>query len=476
MRHLPRYGLFAGVTAGLCLLTAMSGVALAGPAAGVKGDPQPELRPFRISNTNSSPGTIAFEPNGSLVAAYDVPSGTTGKITVCTLSRGGRGCAHKVSLGAPSGLGVDTSYGPHLLVTSANHVAVLDDTCCDNVTNGDTLIYSSSDGGKSFGAPVRIGNVAVGGAVQIGNEIVFIGSDFPAGIQVESIPVGASGPPVSVATLNGERGDVGIGTYHGGILAGWDFDGNIESTHVEYAPANSDFNSASSYVKLPTIYGEQIVGMSGNALVTIQSGGKGSLELRLFNGKGFGPEHAVPHTGDSGPEWSGMQQDPSGVTHVFSERADAGYDLIVLSTSSGNHWSSYNAGNATDSYSFAAGLDSHGSGIVLGPGGNLVTAYPVLEAQGASFTLQRSSIRKGKSTTGSGKGSPAGPGRVVTLQVERSGRWHTVATTHEKSGGSFSFTIKGTSAGTFSYRAVISDLAGYLEYGYSNAKSLRVTG
>jgi hypothetical protein len=454
----------------------MSGTALAGLAGGVKGDPQPELKPFTISKADASRGTIAFEPDGSLVAAYDVPGGVTGKIAVCVLGRGGRSCSHKVTLGTPGGLGLDTGYGPDLLVTSANHVAVLEDTCCDNNASGDTLLYSSANGGKSFGAPVRIGGVATGGAVLLGTEIVFIGSDFPQGVQVESVPVGAAGPPASVATLTPNRGDVGIGTYHGGVLAGWDVDAKIESTHVDYAPAHSDFNSPGSYRTLKPIYGEQLIAMSGNALLTVQTGGKQSLELRLFNGKQFGPEHAVPHTANGGPEWFGMQQDPSGVTHVFSERADTGYALVIMSTSSGTHWSSYTAGNAIDSYSFNAGLDSHGSGIVIGPGANQVTAFPVLAAQGVSFTLKSSSIRKGKSTSASGKGSPAATGRIVTLQAERSGRWYAVATTKEKSGGSFSFKIKGTSAGNFTYRAVASDLAGYLQYGYSNAKSLRVTG
>ncbi len=466
----------ASLTVALTLLTVLSGAATASPANGVKGDPQPELSSFKLSSADTSPGTIAFEPNGSLVAAYDVPSGTRGQIVVCTLNRGSRSCGHKVSLSTlSSGDGMDTGSGPRLLVTSANHVAVIEDACCDGNPN-DTVLYASTDGGKSFGTGVRIGNVVSGGAVQVGQDIAVIGSDFPDGIQVESFPVAAPSPPAAVASLSGDRGDVGIASFRGGVLAGWDFDGSSWFTHVEYAPADSDFNSAASYRHIITIKNESLVGLSGNALLTIQQGGAGSLELRLFNGTTFGPEHAVPGTKASGPEWYGVQQDPSGETHVFSERSDKGYDLLILSTRSGTTWSTYNAGNAIDSYSFAAGLDSHGSGIVLGPGGNRVTAYPVLQPQHASFTLKSSSISTGKSTTGSGTGNPVGVGRLVSLQVERSGRWFTVATTHEKSGGKFSFTIKGTSAGTFSYRAVISDLAGYLQYAYSNARSLQVTG
>ena len=478
MRHVRRSVLAVAAASLASLLTAVGGVAaLAAPAGGVKGDPQPEVKPFKISNAQSSPGTIALEPSGSIVTAYDVPSGVTGKIVVCQLNRGARSCARKTSLGALSGDGLDTVYGPKLLVTSANHVAVLADTCCDSNTNGDTLFYSSTNGGTTFAAPVRIGNVTTGAAELIGRDIVFIGSDFPDGIQVESIPLTAAGPPASVATLAGTRGDVGIGSYHGGVLGAFDYDGTILTTYVDYAPAHSDFSSKSSYHKVTTIKNEQLIAISGNALLTIQTGGKQSLELRLFNGKSFGSAHAVPGSSGGGPEWFGMEQDPSGEVHVFEERSGTGYDLVMASTSNGTHWRRpANLGNAITSYSFSAALDSHGSGVVIGPGGNQVWAFPVLATQGVSFALKSSTIKKGKSTTGSGKGSPAGVGRLVELQVERSGRWYTVGTTHEKSGGSFSFTIKGSSKGRFDYRAVVSDLAGYLMFGYSPARSLRVTG
>jgi hypothetical protein len=98
----------------------------------------------------------------------------------------------------------------------------------------------------------------------------------------------------------------------------------------------------------------------------------------------------------------------------------------------------------------------------------------VLAFQHVSFSLNPATITKGHSTTGSGKGSPAAKGRKVELQVEKSGRWFTVATTTEGSGGSFSFTIKGTSTGKFSYRVVASDLPGYLQYGYSKSQTLQV--
>lgn len=298
----------------------------------------------------------------------------------------------------------------------------------------------------------------------IGKQIVFIGADFPQGAQVESVPVGATGQPANVATLAPYRNDVGIGAYHGGVLAGYDNDGKVWQTFVKYAPDHSDFNNSKSYRKVLTINNESLLGVSGSALLTIQTNRKQTVELRLFNGKGFGAAHAVPGTSGGG-------------THVFTERSLSGYDLIEYSTSNGTHWTKRDLGNAIDSFAFAAGLDSRGTGLILGSLGSQVTAYPVLQSQTVSFSLKSSSIRKGKSTTAIGQGSPAGAGRLVTLQVERSGKWYDVkgATAHEKSSGSFSFTIKGTSVGKFSYRAVVSDLADYLLFGYSNARTLRVT-
>jgi hypothetical protein len=93
-----------------------------------------------------------------------------------------------------------------------------------------------------------------------------------------------------------------------------------------------------------------------------------------------------------------------------------------------------------------------------------------------SFSLASSKIAKGSETTGSGTGTPAEVGREVELQVEKSGLWYTTQTAHEGAGGSFSFTIKGNTAGSFDYRAVVSDLSGYQLYGYSTAQPLQVTG
>jgi len=479
MARMRRSALTISTVGLLCLFTVLSGAASAVTAAGgVKGDPQPELKPFVIGASNYAGGSVAIEPNGALVVARGSTSGN-GKVVVCVLARGASKCSSTVTL---SPLGSDDLFGvPEVFIPSANHVTVLAETCCDTNPAGSDLLFSSTDGGRTFAAPKRVGTLGVNAAALIKGDIVFTQSDDNNGAEVESIPVNASGPPGSTAVANSKEAfDVAMGSYKGGALIASDFLGADYTTYVEYAPAGKNFNASGSYLPVGSFSHEQLIAMSGDALLTIKTTGSQALELRLFNGKTFGAAHAVPHSTGGAAEWFTVDQDPRGIVHVFSERAlypSTPYLLYEESTSTGASWSGpVVLGNAISSNTFGVALDSAGSGLVLGTAADAAAwGYPVLATQGASFSLKSATIKRGSSTIGSGSGSPAAHGRVVELQVERSGLWYTVATTRESSTGKFSFTIKGTSAGTFSYRAVVLDLAGYIMYGYSPARSLRVT-
>ena len=464
----------AGAAALLCLFTALGGAASAATnSGGVKGSPQPELKPFTIGKSNN-PGSVAIEPNGGLVVAYGVStSNGDGATAVCLLDRGGHACSTRVTLHPLSG---DEQFGPsEVFIPSANHVDVVQSACCDDSADGGNLLWTSTNGGKTF-TPVRIGSTSMSAAALVGGDIVFTGGDSGSGTQVESIPaVGATGPPattanpISVAVYN-----VGVGSYRNGALIAAN-DEN-DATHVAYAAAGKNFDATSSYANVGTFPHETLVGISGDALLTEKTTGNESLELRIFNGKSFGPAHTVPDTAGGGPEWFAIDTDPSGRVHVFNESTHLAvtYDLYEESTSTGATWSApVNLGNAVDSTYFGVALDRNGSGLVLGTGPAI--GYPVLAAQNVSFTLSKSSISKGAAVTGSGKGSAPSKGRLIELQQLRSGEWYTIASTHESASGSFSFTIKGSSGGTFTYRAVASDWAGYVQYGYSASRSLKVS-
>ncbi|HEY2578733.1 MAG TPA: hypothetical protein VGI74_20710 [Streptosporangiaceae bacterium] len=464
----------AGATASLlCLVTV--GAAAATTAGGIKGDPQPELKPFQIG-TAISGGSVAIEPDGTLVTVFDIKSGTTGKTEVCVLNRGARTCSKSVALSPLSG---DDLFGtPQVFAPSAGHIVVLQWTCCDTNPSGGDLLYTSADGGATFGPPVRVGSLSVAAAALIGSDIIFSEGDTNSGATVESIPVTATAPPASTAIATAKPAfDIGDGTYKGGALVASDDLGTDYTSYVAYAPAGKDFNSSASYHNVGMFPHEQLVAISGGALLTIQTTGKQALELRLFNGTAFGSAHVVPNSGGGGPGWFTINQDPSGKVHVFSEdsRSAKIYHLYEASTSTGTTWSKpQDLGNAIQDNGFAAALDSSGTGLVLGT--DPAWMYSVLSSQSVTLTLSPATIKTGQTSTASGKATPSAAGRKVELQIEKSGLWSTVATTTEGSGGSFTFKIKGTTTGTFSYRAETSDKPGYLQFGYSSAKPLKVTG
>jgi hypothetical protein len=229
------------------------------------------------------------------------------------------------------------------------------------------------------------------------------------------------------------------------------------------------------FKKVGRFTGQRLIAVSGQAMVTQLTSGSQSLVFRLFNGKTFGAAHVVPVSGGGGPNWNTAIEAGSGRTFIFTERNQDSYDLEQQSTTSGSSWSARtNMGSAIDSSAFAGALDNIGSGVVVGTSGP-VTVWPVLAAQSVSFTLSKSSVGQGTAVTASGVGSSPASGRTVQLEEPEGGLWHNIATTHEHSNGSFSFHIAGQSAGSYTYRAYVDLLPGYLQYGYSAARTLTVT-
>ena len=464
----------------LGLLTVLgASPALASPGSaitgGIKGSPQPELKPFRIAPATSG-GSVAIEPDGSLVVAYGIKSGH-GKTAVCVIARGGHACSHGGPVDLTPLSGDDEFPSTYAFVSSASHIEVIQADCCDSSASGGDLLFSSTDGGATFGAPVRIGTLGMAAAALVSGHIVFTSGDTTS-TQVESVAVNASGPPPGIATpISGQDAvDVGIADFRGGVLVASDDDGTPDTVRVAYARSGTDFDATSSYHSAGTFRGQSLVGISGGALLTEQTSGRDALELRLFNGKGFGPAHTVPGTAGGGPEWFAIDQDPGGTVHVFNESTHLArtYGLYEETTSTGAHWDSpVDLGDAVDSTAFAVGLDRSGSGLVLGTPDTAI-GYPVLARQDITFTLSKSSVKKGATVTGSGTVRAKAAGRLIQLQTERSGRWYTVGSTHETASGTFKFTIRGNGTGSHSFRAVASDKAGYVLYGYSPTRSLRV--
>jgi hypothetical protein len=445
-------------------------IALGSPASAttVKGSPQPELKPFTLaSKASDGGGSIAIEPSGTLVATYLVPSGSAAAAAVCVLPRAGRTCSHKTKLKPPGASTVDGS--PQVFAPTGKVV----DVVVSAPPNG-TYVYRSTDGGVHFAAPVLVGTLEADEGELVANQIVFSDRDDASGARVEAIPTNPSGPPGSIATASTpETAVISVGSYHAGVLvANGGFSNDVI---VSYAPSADDFNATASYARVGSFHNEDLLAMSGNALLTQSTKGKDPVRLRIFGGAGFGAAHTVPDGAGPGPEDYALVKDPGGEVHVFTVLAKYSYALYGVSTSTGAHWHGrQDFASAIADDDFAGALDSTGAGAVLGTEADgPVKIYPILPTQGVTFSLSKTSVHKGAKVTAKGKVVPAKKGRAVTLQHESGGLWHVVATAHETANGRYAFKIKATSTGR--YRAVAADSAGFIQYGYSPAHVLHVT-
>jgi hypothetical protein len=471
-RRQIRRVVIAGVSAGLlCGSAVLAAGAGAAPAKGVKGDPQPELKPFTIGASNSTGGGAVVTSNGDVVTAYDVDD--PGRTHVCVLARGKTSCLHSTTLSPFAG---DQAIStPAVFAPSANHVVILQPANGDSNVAGDDVLYSSSNNGTSFPTMARVGSLSLNAAALIGGNVVF-GSSGSDGTQVESVPDDATAPGPVATLTSGASYAIAIGSHAGGALVASQTGSYL--TSVKYASAGTAFGAAVSYASVGSFSNEELLGASGSALLTLEETGKYNVLLRIFNGHTFGAAHVVPGDSDfGGPVEYTVDQDASGDIHVFNIMARKGYNLYEQSTRSGASWTSpVDLGNAIDSSYFNAGLDANGSGIMLGVGLGKAKAiaYPVLAPQSVSFTLTKSSVKKGHKVKGKGAGIASATGRHVELQIEKGHLWYDVASTHESKSGKFAFTIKGSAVGKFHYRAVASDRGGYVQFGYSASRALKV--
>ncbi len=348
----------------------MLGLLSAGTASAAVNQPGvPQVSgPFRIGPSDS-PGTVALTANGSRIAVFDIKSGN-GQTHVCLIAPTGRSCSHSTFLLPPSS---DNTFGtPGVFITSANHVVVLQNTCCDANPNS-TVLYRSADGGKTFAAPVRVASLGADVSEIVGGKILFTTHNNGSGLQIASVPVGASSPSPTATITTRLAFDTALGQYQGSALIGTDFN-NI--TYIYRAAKGSNFGAASSYHSVAKITGETVLSMSGGALLTSRVNG-GTTLLRMFNGTRFGPAHRVTHLQSGLLSWITVNQDPSGHVHVFAVLSTVSYHLIEVSTSNGGTtWSPrLDLGHAITSTTVYAALNAHGRGMVIGNSPAL--GYPV---------------------------------------------------------------------------------------------------
>jgi hypothetical protein len=458
-RRLRRRGAIGAGVVAVCALTA--GAAF---ASGIVGSPQPEAKQFTIPGGSGGGATAAVQADGSLVIVYQDDRGNSGSgvTRVCHLLRDARACTSIATLATSS----SEDPTPEIFTPAPGTVVVL------LSTSPGALQYTSTNDGKTFGTGVQVGVLGVTAATLANGTLVYTQGDNHNGLQVQTTP--AIGPidspgPTTVAT-GGYAVDVGLGTTRGGVLLGSDDAGTPDLTTVRFAPSGTDPSNAGSYSVVGTFHNEELLGISGDAVLTERGDAEDTVLLRLYTSHGFTAPTVVPGGKSGGPEWFAVDTDPAGRVHVFVETSRESHNVFQDVTSDGVHWSSGHVlGDAVASNGFGAAIDHSGSGILVGSGASgTASVFPILNGQDVKIALKKATITVHAHTTLSGKAGPILPGQVVRLEDEKGHKWYVLTSTHEKTNGTFAFVVAGTSIGTTTYRAVIVDRPGYDLYGYSN--------
>jgi len=451
-----------------------------GAAASAKGyttgDPQPELAPFNVGTEGGGAGSGAVLADGTSVLVSLAKSGASA--VVCTIHPGERGCASTTSLSAYALGGARDSFSgvPEVVATGGSDVTVVIEDCCRVPVFaglGGAVVFDSSNDGATFSAETPAGTVqGVDAATYAGGHVVVASSETTS-LNVQAFQPDPAAPVTTVpANPNRRRdGDTSVTTYKGGVLlASDDANGN---TLVEYAPSGSNFNLSSSYGSpLGPFDGEDLAGVSGNALLTYSSTSTPGAFIRFFNGKSFGPRHRVPEPTVGGDDYWSIRETGSAAHVFFVDRSDSS-EVYSETTDNGAVWSPLTAyGAAVTAGGLVPVLYASGAGLVFETEVSRppLFAQPVLSYQPVVIALARERAPVGRRTYLTGQASPHLKGQTVTLQRRIStGVWASVYVTHESSAGRFVFSVAGT---TETYRVVVAYVPGYYLYGYSNAVTL----
>lgn len=449
--------------------------ALASPTGSVTiGSPQPELAAFGIGSTGGGRGSGAVLEDGTMVLASLSANGA--RALVCVLVPGGHSCASTATLSPYKGPGKKDAFSgvPEVLATGPEDVTVvLEDCCAIPVFSGlgGAVVFNSTNDAKTFSSEIPAGGIRGVDAATVSDGQIVLASSETSSLDVQALlppPYVALSLPAHPNTR--PDGDTSLSSYDGGVLVA--SDDARGDTLVEYTPKGSDFNFTSSYSPVGIFDGEDLAGVSADALLTYSSTATPGAFLRFFNGKTFGPPYAVPEpTGGGEAYWS--LQSVTGLVHVFFLDKNEGSQLYCETTADGTHWSGLAALNpAPTAGGIAPVLESSGAGIVYETdatsGPSLV--QPVLNGQTVTITLARLRAPMGKRTTVTGQVSTPLSGQLVTLERRiSSDRWANIFNTHESAAGKFSFTVPGV---TDTYRVMVADEPGSYQFGYSNAVTL----
>ena len=271
---------------------------------------------------------IAFNAIGAPFANQD--------LRVCRLPRGTAACASVATL-PTTGLGATSSGTRPFISVSGATVRVLSyrSGYTIDATNDDVL-FTSTDGGVSFGAGVKVGTLRPDGdsAAGPGGGISLVNT-ASASHAYQRVPTDGSGSVSATATLSTQYllgGAVALLNDTTPVVA---FHDNANAAFSRYTAGsvNSSASWSAAQVIGPAGYERLAAGPTG-LFAMLATGGH--LEVRRFNGSAFGSPTAIPGSDSNRLTASDLLQDPAGRLQALWP--DASGTLFQSTSDDGVHW------------------------------------------------------------------------------------------------------------------------------------------
>jgi hypothetical protein len=362
-----RFALLA-VAAVLAAL-AVAPIALGGGNFGVT----PAAKPFTVG-TGEFPD-IAVDTTGTAHVVWNEDSGSASSadpVVYCQIPRGATACSVKTVLSAPLDTTGRTTY---VFAPSAGRVIVESYRCCADETVTGNYAFESTDGGQTFSAPRRIGNIDHAQGAAFGPGDAVSGARADASVEAyQRMPLSGAG---AASTANLDSG-IGIPTHAAvGIFGGTTpvqvFSDGTKTTFLRNT--GGDPNSASNWTGPTTLTpaGDEPLVAGGPAglvmLYRIGEPGARVLAARKFDGTTFGAPVNVSETGD--PIQAGFSAEPSGGAFqaLWVDNGASPNEMHWSSSADGTSWSapqtivSGDEADAAAHLRVAAAPDGEGFGV-----------------------------------------------------------------------------------------------------------------
>ncbi|MEA2421638.1 MAG: hypothetical protein QOF55_737, partial [Thermoleophilaceae bacterium] len=262
---------------------------------------------------SGSDAAVAVDPAGTSYIAFNGPPSSNQALSLCKLPRGATACSSTATLPV-SGPGTTiTSDTRPFVAVSGMEVRVL--SYRSGFSSGDTardILFTSTDGGATFGAGVQVGTMRFDGDSAAGPGAgISLVNTASASHAYQRVPTDGSTPATTTASLTTQYllgGSVALVNASTPLVA-FDDGTNAAFSVFNAGPVN-DGSSWSAPTAIGTAGYERLAGGPSGLFVMLSTGGH--LEVRKFASGAFGSPTVIPSSASNRLTASDLSQDAAG--------------------------------------------------------------------------------------------------------------------------------------------------------------------